>query len=148
DYTATGGTLTFAPGQTSQTFAVPITDDTLAESDETVQLALSNPSGATLGMPSAATLTIQDNDSTPLTVAFSSSSYTVAEGGGQATVTVALSQPSMTTVTVHYPPSLHAALPVCDYTATGGTLTFGPGQTSRTFSVPITDDTLVESDET
>ena len=63
DYTGTSGTLNFANGETSKTFLNSVTDDTLDEPDETVNLTLSNPTGgATLGTPSAAVLTIADND--------------------------------------------------------------------------------------
>src|SRR5205085_257536 len=43
DYGATSGTLTFADGQTSLTFAVPVLDDTAVEGNETVTLTLGNP---------------------------------------------------------------------------------------------------------
>ena len=63
DYTATGGTLSFAPGVTAQTFAVRVIDDWLNEDDETVTLILSNASNAVLGGEhNPATLTIQDDD--------------------------------------------------------------------------------------
>ena len=45
DYTATSGTLTFTPGQTSKPVPVTITDDALAEDDETFTLNLSNATG-------------------------------------------------------------------------------------------------------
>jgi hypothetical protein len=62
-YITTSGTLTFAAGQTSQTFAVLITDESYVEGVETVNLTLTNPSsGAGLGPLSAATLKITDND--------------------------------------------------------------------------------------
>ncbi|MBU1746364.1 MAG: NPCBM/NEW2 domain-containing protein, partial [Chloroflexi bacterium] len=67
DYIAATGTLTFSPGITSQTFTVPLSDDSLCETGETVHLALSSPANAILGTPSMATLTIVDDDTTPLT---------------------------------------------------------------------------------
>ena len=62
DYTPASGTLTFGPGESTKSFAVNLTDDSVREDDETVGLTLSNPSnGLALGNP-AATLTIVDND--------------------------------------------------------------------------------------
>ncbi len=66
DYTLSSGTLTWNNGDaTAKAISVSITDDTNEESNETVNLTLSNPQGgATLGTPGAAVLTITDNDST------------------------------------------------------------------------------------
>ncbi len=60
DYTATIGTLTFAPGVTSQVLNIPILNDSLNEADETFTLALSSPTNAALGTQTAATTTITD----------------------------------------------------------------------------------------
>lgn len=84
----------------------------------------------------------------PLTVQFSSSSYNVNEGAGSATTTVTLSAASAQTVTVDYATSDGIATAPSDYSSASGTLTFSPGQTSKTFSVSITNDSVVESDET
>ncbi|MDT7543456.1 MAG: hypothetical protein QOE33_3360, partial [Acidobacteriota bacterium] len=62
DYTTTVGTLTFNAGESSKTFTVPIIDDSFVEGTENFQVQLSNPSGATLGTPSTATVSISDND--------------------------------------------------------------------------------------
>ena len=64
DYTAVSQTVSFASGDTAnKTVSIPITDDTVVEGNETVNLALTNPTGgATLGSPSTAVLTITDND--------------------------------------------------------------------------------------
>ena len=67
DYTDTHGTLTFAAGETSKTFTIPITDDTAVEGNESLVVTLSNPTGgATLGSQNLSTLTIQDNDTATL----------------------------------------------------------------------------------
>jgi Ca2+-binding RTX toxin-like protein len=53
DYTATSGTLAFAPGETSKTVAVPIVGDIAGEPDETFTLTLSQPVNAVLGQATA-----------------------------------------------------------------------------------------------
>jgi hypothetical protein len=67
---------------------------------------------------------------------------------GTATFTVSLSAASASTVTVNYGTQNGSALSGSDYTATSGTLTFTPGQTTRTVNVAILGDTTVEPDET
>jgi hypothetical protein len=62
DYATTVDTLTFQPGDTTKTFKVPLINDVHVEGDETVQVKLANPEGATLGPQQTATLTITDND--------------------------------------------------------------------------------------
>jgi hypothetical protein len=61
DYEFAGGHLTFAPGETTKTIQVLINADSYVEGDETFLVALSNPSGATLGTQSTTTITINDN---------------------------------------------------------------------------------------
>jgi hypothetical protein len=63
DYLATPGTVTFGSNVTSKTFQVQIIDDAIAEGNETVMLAISNPTGgATLGTIQTAVLTIIDDE--------------------------------------------------------------------------------------
>jgi len=67
DYITALGTLSFAPGETSKSFVVLINDDSYVEGNETFNVNLSNPSGASLGAPSIATVTINDNPTEPPT---------------------------------------------------------------------------------
>jgi len=67
DFISALGVLTFAAGETSRTFTIFITDDALAEFDETITLSLDNPTGAGLGALNTVTLTITDNDTTTAT---------------------------------------------------------------------------------
>ncbi|MGQ0529472.1 MAG: Calx-beta domain-containing protein, partial [Panacagrimonas sp.] len=64
DYTAATGTLNWINGEGgTKSFSVMIIDDSTAESSETVNLTLSNPTGgANLGTPASAALTIIDNE--------------------------------------------------------------------------------------
>ncbi len=148
DYTAASGTLTFAPGVVSRTFPVPITNDTVHEDGETVQLELSNPGqGAILGSPSTATLTIAGNDAAGA-LQFSAADFSVSESGGAAVVTVTRTGGVASDVTVAYATSDGTAVAGTDYEPTSGTLTFGAGETSRTFVVPALDDGLAGPNKT
>jgi glucose/arabinose dehydrogenase len=62
DYTAATGTLTFANGEVSKTFTIGVTNDTIGERNETVNLTLSSPTGGVLGTQKSAVLNILDND--------------------------------------------------------------------------------------
>jgi uncharacterized repeat protein (TIGR01451 family) len=62
DYATTRDTLTFAPGETLKTLSIPVVDDAYAEGGETFAVALSNATGAGLGAPAMATVTITDNE--------------------------------------------------------------------------------------
>ena len=64
DYEISLGTLSFAPGETSKTFRILIVNDNFVEGDETIDLALSNPTGAGVGLgsPNTAEVNILDND--------------------------------------------------------------------------------------
>jgi uncharacterized protein (TIGR03118 family) len=62
DYEIAVGSLAFAPGETSKTFRVLLVDDKFDENDETINIALSNPTGAGLGSINKSVLTITDND--------------------------------------------------------------------------------------
>src|SRR5262249_45498787 len=64
DFTPTSGTLTFAPGQQSQTIAIPITSDSLSEPNEQFTVVLTNAQGATLARATG-TATIIDGTPAP-----------------------------------------------------------------------------------
>jgi hypothetical protein len=72
----------------------------------------------------------------------------VNEANGTVTITVILSAAQGQAVTVNYATSDGSATAGSDYTTRSGTLTFIPGQTSRTFTVPIINDTNTELNET
>src|SRR5262249_4675679 len=144
DYTTSGGTLTFASGETSKTFTIPILDDAVVEGVETVNLVLSSPTGgATLGSQATAVLTIVDDDvPQPCSLQFSAAIYSVNENQGTASTTTTRSGCSNGPVSVNFETSNGTATAGSDYTATSGTLNFAAGETSQTFTIAILDDTL------
>ena len=157
DYTAvTAGTLTFAPGVTTQTVSVTVTGDATAESDETVRLQLSNPTPSgfliATGMGTG-TGTIVDDDTPTLTI----DSPRVAEGNSGTTemvFTVRLEPASTGQVTVEWEDQTSVtgtADPGTDYTRlspSSGVLTFAAGETSKTIPVQVRGDGAIEPDET
>lgn len=151
DYLASNGTLVFAPGETSQTFTVTVVDDLAQEATESLNLLLDANSvqgGAVVGAQRTAQLFIvDDNDPTPA-AQFGSDSYTVSETDDTATIDVELEASSVQPVTVSYVTLDRTATSSRDYTAVAGDLTFAPGETRATFTVPILEDDLVEGNET
>ena len=147
DVESADGTLTFDPGQTSKTISIGVFGDTIDEADETFSVTLSAPTNATLA-DDQATGTITDNDPPP---ALSIADATVTEGDAgtaPATFTVNLSHASGKVVTVHYLAAGATATVGSDVESADGTLTFDPGQTSKTISIGVFGDTIDEADET
>ena len=143
NYTRTSGRLTFGPNIFSQTITVPIIDNNSTDGTTTFTVSLSNPLGEgtntapRLGTPSTATVTIIDNDAT--TFQFASPAYTVNNQAGVVSTTIILSRIGDPNVTysVSYATSDVTAKAGIDYIAASGTLTFGPGVTSKVVNVTL-----------
>ncbi len=150
DYTATSGTLSFAPGVTEKTVSVTILGDTTFEPDEAFVLNLTSPSGATVGRAQA-TGTIRNDDAQPAPLpTLSVSDISVAEGDSGTTAAVfeiVLSAASTSTITVNFSAIGDTATAGIDFTAASGSISFGPGITRRTVTVNVTGDTAVEPNE-
>jgi hypothetical protein len=151
DYTITEpGTLTFIPGDTSETISIDIIDDGLDEEDETIIVQLSNPtttgSEVELGDPNEHTYTIRDPR---LSVGFDAESGTTSEDFSPADITVSLSDTAAEIITVDYEVTGGTATGGgVDYTLEPNTLTFNPGQTTKTISITLVNDGVGEGDET
>jgi hypothetical protein len=81
------------------------------------------------------------------TVALSEPQYFVNEQDGSIAVTVQRTGSLDNAVSINYTTRDGTATAGLDYTAVSGTLTFASGQASRTITIPILDDDLVERDE-
>jgi hypothetical protein len=147
-YTSAAGTLLFDPKTTSRTITLSIANDTLDETNETLNLTLSNPQGgATLGPQSVSLLTINDNDIAG-TAQFKIAAQAVSESDGSALVTVTRTGGAASAASVDYATSNGSASAGSDYTAASGTLTFAAGETSKTFPIAILNNPGNEDHET
>ena len=145
DYTAGTGTITFSPGDTTKNVPVAVLADVIDEQDETVKVTLSNPVNVTLN-DSEGILTITDNDNAP-TISIADTTIP-NENAVVRTTAVTLSAASEKTVTVQYATANGTATATNDYISATGTLSFAPGDTSKTVPVTIVQDTLDELNET
>lgn len=143
DYTLTSGTAALANGGCKcATVNVPILGDTTPELDETFQVNLSNPVGATI-TDAQAIGTITNEDDPHATIDDPSS----LENSGTLTFTVTLDQSAPFDSVMTYATTDGTATAGTDYTASAGTLTILAGTTSGTIVVPLLDDAVAEGDE-
>ena len=157
DYTPASGTFTFADGETSKTFLVPVANDGVTEPEETVNLSLSGAPGLeSFGAKMHATLHIFDAN-TPLVIGMDNldiRDIPLAEGDAgtnNRAVTLRLSAATGRTVTVDFSTlgdtTPGVATPNADFVPVAGTVTFNPGEETRDLNIPVIGDTVDEFNE-
>jgi hypothetical protein len=146
DYTIAEGTLTFAPNETSKTLTVMVRGDDVSEPDETVVIALHNPSNARIAEgEGTATGTIVDDDASRLSI---EASAVRVDEGEPLIFTITLDPPmddQQVTVEVDTGGTATAGT---DYMDVPETLTFAAGEAAKTITVEVVDDADYELDET
>src|SRR5205823_766478 len=130
-------TVIFAPGQTSQTITVGVNGDRLPEPDKTFLVNVTTPNSYAAISKGVGVGTIID-DEPRLTTA---DSYNYGET--TFTFTVSLSAAYDQAVTVNFATADGTAIAGVDYVATSGTLTFAPGEMTKTITVEVIDPTSV-----
>jgi hypothetical protein len=157
DYVATSGTLTFNPLETSKTVAVTINSDGIVEPTEYFFVNLLQTNNNAFIFDGQGKGTIADSPSASY-FGFSAPTYTADEGTGSASITVTRSGDTSKEVSVDYSTVNTTYVPCavvsgqaaqnCDFLLASGTLSFKAGETSKTFSVIVIDDSRVEGNET
>ena len=153
DFLPVAGTLTFAPGETTKTVAVPVLADTEREYTESFGLVVEAPTNADIAKPQG-TATIPGLTRVSVNVGDSS----VGEGdskNGSLRFHVTLTEPQATNVVVTYSTRTVTAstgvVPATSGTdfkaATNATVTIPAGSVTATVEVNVTPDTAVEPDE-
>jgi Calx-beta domain/Domain of unknown function (DUF4214) len=127
-----------------------------------VILTVTAGTGYNVASPSSASGTITNDDAAGGVIRFSSATYNTTESSGSTTITVERVGDTSQAVTVDYAtPDDSAATtvapcstinglasPRCDYTTALGTLQFAAGESSKTFTILISQDNYVEGPET
>ncbi len=140
DYAAAAGTLTFLPGQTSQTLTVLVNGDSQFEQYESFLLNLSTPS-SNAGIAKAVGVGTIVNDDQQISISDASNYGDYSPF----TFTVSLAVASDEAVTVDFTTADGTALAGVDYARTSGTLTFAPGVTTMTITVDVLDPTYSDN---
>jgi Calx-beta domain/Matrixin len=141
------GTVTFAAGGTSATIQVSVVGDAVYEPNETFSVELTSWAGLNLADKSG--LVTLTNDDKPAVSIQSAASVTEGNSGSKTVaLTVTLSGPWSSTVTVSYATANGTAAAPSDYAAKSGTLTFAAGVTSQTIVITVNGDNTKEANET
>ena len=153
DYTAAEGVLTWASGDsTPKTISINVADDGVVESDELFEVRLAHPlGGALLGEKQIASVLITSGDLSGVPhVSFAATTSTPGEGAGTATVTVNVSPATTTPFTLPFTITGTATAGTGkDYTmATTSPLSFVAGETSKTITLNLLQDGLLDPAET
>lgn len=146
DFQSTSGTLIFAPGQTTIVVALPIVDNSTAETAAMMWLDLSSPVNATVPQRLIPAFMF-DNDATAGNPGIAVTDVVVDETAGTASFFVWLDKPSVNVVTVNYATADDSAAAGQDFRAASGSLSFAPGEVVKTVMVDILDDGTAELDE-
>lgn len=145
DYaTPTNLVVLFPPGITRRSLAITVLNDRLVEGDETFQVLLTNLVGAGLGAYASATATILDNDNL---VEFETTELDVGEAAGVTLVNVRRTGGLASGASVRYATTNLTALTGSDYLAKSGTLSFRPGETNKTITLQIINDSVIDPGE-
>jgi hypothetical protein len=147
DYTPGSGTVTFLPGDTSETISVTVNGDTALELDEAFTVALSAPTNATIS-DGAGTATIVADEVEPVVSIGDASIDEGDAGAASLDLIVSLSRAGLVDSTVDWETSDGTAAAPGDYTAASGTVTFAAGDVVETVSVTLGGDEIHELDET
>jgi hypothetical protein len=144
DYSTAAGSLTFTPGQVTKTVTVQVAGDTVVEQNELFFVKLSSASGATIADSHGSGTIVNDDAIAALSVG----DLRVAEGTAAATFRVTLSHPSDVPIVANFLTENGTASAPGDYAPRSGTVSFAPGESAKTVTVPVVADTLDEFDET
>jgi Calx-beta domain/PKD domain/IPT/TIG domain len=138
------GTLTFGPNETTKTFNVTPINDNVYTGTRNAFMYLS----ANYTTNSTAYVYVEDDEKPP-TITVDDVSVTEGNSGdSDATLTAKMSTPVSFYTYLYWSTQNQTATAGSDYRTASGSVMFAPGETTKTFTVPIVGDTTVEANET
>ena len=150
DYSGVPADVTFASGETEQTFTFSAASDDVDDDGESVKLGFGSslPDGVSKGSTNEATVSITDDDVPQVTVSFEQGSYTTVEGASNGvSVTLVLSGALEGAVEIPIKELTQSTAASGDYTGVPESVTFAKGETSAQFQIQATLDTEDEDVE-
>ena len=146
NYLPVSGTMVFSNGIGTNTFVVPIINNSLVTGDKTFTVNLSNPTApGKLVPPSTETVDIVDDNTG---FRFSQPTYLIAKTGISETINVYRAGYTDSVASVDFVATNGTAISPNNFAATNGTLVFTNGVTNQTFSVSVVDTTATQPDLT
>lgn len=144
DFTPVSQILNFAAGETNKLVWVDLLPDSAPEPDETLMVAISNPSSGYISTTSTVA-TIFENDQSVWTI---TSIASVDENtGGKIGYIISRTGSQAPAATINFATSGGTATPGVDYTPVLQNLSFESGETSKVVWVNLIDDTIGETNE-
>jgi len=137
--------ITFNPGDTQQIVLIPILNDLLPESDETIKIKLILPDIAIPANPQDLTAVIQDDD---IQVGFETIDSVVNETDGRILIYVLRTGGMSFPAAVDYQITGGTAVMGVDYLLQNGQVIFAPGELQKPISVILFHDNMPSSNKT
>ncbi|MCG8454076.1 MAG: hypothetical protein MI717_12950 [Spirochaetales bacterium] len=149
DYSTESGSITIPEGERQVSITsgdIGIINNDVDEDTRTLIITLENPTGARLGTNNTSTISLVDDDVSPI-LSLTEGADDVAESAGDVQLTATFNGSSQRSLSARWVVSSENATEGSDYSNSTGTLVFAPGETSKNFVIQILDDSLDEINE-
>jgi hypothetical protein len=150
DYAILNGTLQFAVGETSKTVDVTVSGDATDEGNEYFGVSLASAQNATIAEGTAFAWIVNDDGPVTTSYFFPRDAIVTETDSGNVTMTFLVKRFGSLagTSSVNYAVNNGTAVQNQDFLASANTLTYGPNETEKSFTVTVLPDGLDEANET
>lgn len=147
DYQSKSGTVTIPAGQKTATLTILVQGNTAPEADKTFFVNLADPGEVVIVKGKGTGTILNDDGVAPASLQFVQANYSVNEDLGALTLIVSRTGDTSSAASVDYTSADGTATQKADYEYAAGSLTFAPGETSKTITLLLNEDAIVEGNE-